>query len=183
MRRIIMWQNVLTQGVERCVLAARDDGWELAGLALDVADGRSLEARYVVHVDARWHTREVEVRCELPDGALELRLTSDGAGSWWREGTPLPDLTGCLDVDLGITPATNTLPIRRLRLDVGASATLAAAWVRFSGLEVSRLEQRYDRLAPDRWRYRSASFEAELAVDGDGLVLDYTGVWRAIAQG
>ena len=183
MQRIIMWQNTRTQGVERCVLAARDDGWELAGVALDVADGKPLEARYVVRVDARWRTREVEIRRDLPEGTAELRLTSDGAGSWWRDGTPLPELAGCLDVDLGITPATNTLPIRRLGLEVGASAAVAAAWVRFPELEVSRLEQRYDRLAMDRWRYRSASFEAELTVDGDRLVLDYTGVWQAIAQG
>lgn len=183
MQRTMMWQNVRTQGVERCVLAVRDDGWELAGVALDMADGKPLEARYVVRLDARWRTREAEIHCNLPEETTELRLISDGAGAWWRDGTPLSELAGCLDVDLGITPATNTLPIRRLGLDVGASAEVAAAWVRFPGLEVIRLEQRYDRLAADRWRYRSASFEAGLTVDGDGLVLDYAGVWRAIAQG
>lgn len=183
MRRIIMWRNTRTQGIERCVLADRDDGWELTGLVLTPLDGQPAMVRYVVRTDRQWRTHSVEIECELPSGASALRLASDGAGAWWRDGQPLPDLAGCLDIDLGVTPSTNTLPIRRLDLPIGAGAEVAAAWVRFPELEVSRLDQRYDRLADDRWRYRSASFEADLAVDDFGLVRDYASVWQTIAQG
>jgi hypothetical protein len=41
--------------------------------------------------------------------------------------------------------------------------------------------QRYTRLAEDRYRYTQDEFEAELTVDQQGLVLDYEGLWRAIA--
>lgn len=182
MQRTILWQNTRTLGAEYATLAQREDGWQLAGLVVSVADGKPLEVRYVVRTDPQWRTRSAEVRRVMPDGEAELRLTSDGAGAWWRDGAALPDLAGCLDVDLGVTPSTNTLPIRRLDLAVGAGAEVAAAWVRFPGLEVSHLEQRYERLAADRWRYHSATFQAELAVDEAGLVLDYAGVWRAIAR-
>jgi len=33
--------------------------------------------------------------------------------------------------DLGITPATNALPINRLRIPVGESRKMRAAWVQF----------------------------------------------------
>jgi hypothetical protein len=56
-----------------------------------------------------------------------------------------------------------------------------AAWVRFPSLEVQRLEQRYECLAERRYRYRSARFTADLAVDDDGMVLQYGVNWKAVA--
>src|SRR5205814_2718699 len=53
---------------------------------------------------------------------------------------------GCLDVDLGITPSTNTLPIRRLGLAVGQAKEVRAAWIVFPELEVRLLTQTYTRL-------------------------------------
>ena len=49
-------------------------------------------------------------------------------------------------------------------------------------LRFERAVQRYARLADDRYRYTQDGFEAELTVDEDGLVLDYEGLWRAIAR-
>jgi len=42
--------------------------------------------------------------------------------------------------------------------------------------------QRYALLAKDRYRYTQDDFEAELTVDEHGLVLEYEGLWRAIAN-
>jgi len=90
------------------------------------------------------------------------------------------DPAGCIDVDLGCTPATNTLPIRRLEIPVGGEAGILAAWVRFPDLKVRPLPQRYRRLGPDRYEYSSNTFRAELGVDGNGLVLDYAGAWERV---
>src|SRR5262249_58793699 len=90
------------------------------------------------------------------------------------DGSMTPALDGCVDVDFGWTPATNTLPIRRLGLGVGAAATIRAAWVRFPELDLLALDQTYTRLADDRWRYASGTFEAELVVDpATGVVRRY----------
>jgi hypothetical protein len=105
-----------------------------------------------------------------------LELSADGVGGWSADG-----VEGCLDVDLGFTPATNTLPIRRGELAVGEAFDLDAAWVRFPALTLERLSQRYERLADDRYLYSSDGFRAELVVDAHGLVLEYEGFWRAIA--
>ena len=81
-----------------------------------------------------------------------------------------------------MTPATNTLPIRRLAgLATGEAAELRMAWVQFPGLEVLKSAQQYERLAGDRWRFSTGDFSAELLVDPDGLVLDYGGLFRSLA--
>ena len=96
----------------------------------------------------------------------------------------LPELAECIDADLGISPSTNTLPIRRLNLAVGESRELTAAWVRFPELTVEPLAQRYTRLAERRYRYEStvSGFTAELEVDDLGLVISYENIWQRVAE-
>jgi hypothetical protein len=182
MRTTIIWHDPKQLIVEYCAITADDRGVSLAGTALQMAEQRPLKAIYAIETDPQWRTREVTVQVETLAGVTSLRLTADGHGSWWRDGVALDDMKGCLDVDLGITPATNTLPIRRLDLPVGASAEIAAVWVRFPALDIQRLAQRYTRLTEDRYRYQSAAFMAELRVDAAGIVQEYSGYWQAVAQ-
>ena len=80
------------------------------------------------------------------------------------------------DVDLAVTPATNTLAIRRLSLQVGSSVSGIAAWIKFPELTVQLLSQRYTRLAQNTYRYESnTGFSAEIVLDDLGLVTAYPG--------
>ena len=102
------------------------------------------EAR-VVRTAGGWRlTGEVRVEEGGPAG--------DGEGRWSRDAAPLPGVEGALDVDLGFTPATNTLPIRRLALAVGETRPVRSAWLRFPGLRLEPLEQTYTREAGDVYR-------------------------------
>jgi hypothetical protein len=101
--------------------------------------------------------------------------------SLWS-GTSRPAVyADSVDVDLGFTPATNTLPIRRLRLAVGQRAEIEAAWLVWPELQVRPARQTYTRLGEDRYRYQQGDFDAELLVDEHGLVREYQGLWRAVA--
>jgi hypothetical protein len=81
--------------------------------------------------------------------------------------------------DLAFTPATNTLPIRRLGLAVGDSRDVTAAWVRYPELDLVPLPQSYTRLAATGYRYQSrdGAFTAELETDELGLVVRYPPGW------
>ena len=171
------WRPVTETGLDHCGLLQEPEGFLLDGFSVRSGD-RPMVAVYAVRTNPAWATSEVEIRIlrPQPEGGLELR--ADGRGRWWRDGREAPDLEGCIDVDLGCTPATNTLPIRRLDILVGGQAEIVAAWIRFPELEVLPLAQRYRRLGPDRYEYASTTFRAELAVDEHGLVLDYAGAWE-----
>lgn len=147
------------------------DGVALRG---EVAEGPAGRLTYDVEVDARWRTR----RAVVADAAGVQTLTSDGAGTWWRDGTHADDLTGCHDVDVEATPATNTLPIRRTTAsrEPGrtGSAPVTAAWVRVPGPTVEPLEQTYADEGEGRWAYRSrGGFVGALTVDDDGMLVTY----------
>ena len=150
---------------------------------------------YAVALATDWSTRAVEIVMRSGDAIKprELRLTVAPDQRWQIEREPSPDpampqddllaLHGLIDVDLGFSPVTNTLPIRRLDPAIGEAVAVTAAWVRFPELTIEPLPQRYIRLAERRYRYESAggAFVAEIEVDDLGLVTTYEGGWRRIA--
>lgn len=166
-------------GAELCILEPAGAGHRLRGTVLTHEAKQPIEIRYSVEVDAAWATRDVEVLVAFAGG--DLREPVELGGLWSRKERP-PELEGSVDVDLSFTPATNTLPIRRLRLEVGEEAEIAVAWLRWPELRVERVLQRYTRLGKDRYLYSQDEFKAELVVDEHGLVLEYEGIWRAIAR-
>jgi hypothetical protein len=111
---------------------------------------------------------------------VEVEVLRDGAGLWRLNGEPVPEVEGCVDVDLNFSPSTNTLPIRRFNLQVGSSVQIRAAWLRFPSFRLEPLEQSYTRVGTNLYRYESAGgrFVASVEVDAVGLVTEYGEIWR-----
>lgn len=184
--REIMWRRVMDDlSFELARLTRGPNGPVIAGTVLAAEAGSPLRVEYRVACDHDWRTRRVELSQSHAGRHRTLRLDHDGSGGWQRDGTVAAGLAGCTDVDLGISPSTNALPVNRLRLEPGRVGAIRAAWVRFPGLEVEPAEQTYERLEEQRYRYRSltSGFEAEVEVDDDGMPVDYAGIWRRIADG
>lgn len=174
----VLWRRLDGVGLERCTFRERPAGADVTGTALLELRGKPAEVHWTIEVDEKWVTRRADVELDLAGTTRVRRLTSDGNGAWQLDGKDRPDLDGCLDVDLEVTPATNTMPIRR----VGGSAEVDAAWVQFPSLDVSRLSQRYERLGDRRWRYGSGSFKAMLETNTAGIVVRYQNVWEAVTM-
>ncbi|WP_018152185.1 putative glycolipid-binding domain-containing protein [Leeia oryzae] len=174
-----VWIRQDTPGKERCCLAQHGDTWRLSGeVSVEAEDAR---LSYEIICDAGWITRTASIKGSLGAAVVDLQICRDAQGQWWSNGELLPDLAGCADIDLGFTPATNTLPIRRLQPAMGTTVAVTAAWLRFPDLTFSPLPQRYTALADGLYRYESAngSFTALLRVDEYALVLDYGDIWHA----
>jgi uncharacterized protein len=183
-RSTILWRRLDMPGHEIAELARADDGWKLCGIALLAHEGQPCRLEYRIVCDAHWRTRSLRVDGHVGDRPCALELTRSARGGWRADGRPLSALEDCIDVDLGFSPSTNLLPIRRLRLAVGEHAAVRAAWVRFPTFALEVLEQVYTRLGTDRYRYESAggTFRRDLTVSDEGWVTDYPDFWRAEAM-
>jgi hypothetical protein len=158
---------------EHCTLTLRDGGLSLVGTVLGAEGGLPIRIEYRVLADGAGSTTAVHVRDLRGFETRTITLERDSKGNWTVDGVKSPALKGCIDIDLGCSPSTNTLPIRRLRLATGASKTIQAAWIRFPELTVVKAAQVYTRLDEWTYRYASGDFEAELTVDDEGLVTSY----------
>lgn len=172
-RRVAWRRSDEVQTDEHCTLTQRDTGLSLVGTVLGAEGGSPVRIEYRVLTDGDGLTTAAHVRDLRGFEQRTLTLERDAKGNWTVDGAKLRALKGATDVDLGCSPSTNTLPIRRLRIGVGASKTIKAAWVRFPELTVVKADQTYTRLDEFTYRYASGGFEAELTVDDEDLVAVY----------
>ncbi|MCC3763866.1 putative glycolipid-binding domain-containing protein [Glycomyces sp. TRM65418] len=174
MRRQIMWTARQWPGSEHLDLQVGHDGVVADGLIIVAPTGEPIRLAYRIECDRAWHTRKVTLERH---GHERTTLDHNEHDHWIVNGRERSDLTGCTDVDIALTPFTNTLPIRRLGLNLGDAADLRVVYIRpEADLTIEPAEQRYTRLDAG-YRYESGSFRADLAVDRDGLVTDYPGLW------
>jgi len=180
MKRILGWQRLDSVGLEYA--EAEFEPLCLAGVAFFSEGGTPCVVTYRVKCDSSGLTTRAMVRLRRAGVASTRRIVRRADGSWTVDGKVIPQLAGLTDVDISVTPSTNTLPLRRLRLAIGERQEVTAAWVRFPSFDVVPLHQAYRRAAPNAYQYEShdLSFRAELTVDSDGLVERYGDLWTRL---
>ena len=185
--RTVTWLSSDWNGQETCTLSQLTDGWQLAGRATGDADGQPVRVDYAITTDQDWQTRRVSVSMstENPHRQQHCVLERDNQGHWTAHGEdcpPLDAIQGLHDIDIQITPASNTLPINRLNMAMGEGSEVTAAWVRIPEFVVEPLRQRYTRVTSRTYAYESndGEFTATLEVDDLGLVTTYDPGWTRI---
>lgn len=187
----ILWHRLDQPGYESARLASEGKNWRLAGTAVFQHDKQPCRLDYSILCDALWHTIAARVAGWVGEEQVAIVISVDKAHHWWMNGgraakkdiaaiKDIAAVAGCLDLDLNFSPVTNTLPIRRLALEVGQTADVRAAWLRFPSFKLELLEQRYSRIDATTYRYESAGgrFVRDLQVDDSGLITDYPGFWQ-----
>ncbi|MFD1882727.1 putative glycolipid-binding domain-containing protein [Paracoccus pacificus] len=174
----VHWRRLQDGGTDACRLASHNTGWRLEGAAIWQGRGTGSCIAYRIVTDGQWRTQLAEIAGWSRGHAIRERITRDHTG-WMVNGMPI-GITAAQDVDLGFTPATNTLTIRRLALVDGQEIALTAAWLDPDDWQVKPLEQAYRRVGA-RYAYRSPAhgYHAMLTVDPSGIVTDYPELWRA----
>jgi uncharacterized protein len=138
--------------------------------------------------------------------ARRIRLSHDGAGRWQCEcdvdgsielpsaGGDIAAVSGALDCDLGFSPVTNLMPIRRHAVHERAGRLdLLVAWVSVPDLGLYPSRQRYEHVRRRGNAHEAVvryvdlgthhGFTSELVVDGDGFVLVYPQLARRVNSG
>jgi hypothetical protein len=179
---VARWQDWDARGIEHLVL--REGAREIVAESVVVAsvDDSPLAIRYQIRCDKSWRVRKAEISIVGDDRKIEI--AGDGEGNWSdASGKRLPKLAGAIDIDLSVTPFTNTLPIRRLKLKAGRSAEIVTVYILAPALTLTTDPQRYTCLEPlRRYRYESldSDFTRDIDVDRRGLVVTYPGLFRRL---
>jgi hypothetical protein len=180
---IARWHDWSGADLQHIVLSERAKDITVDAALIATVDGERFAMTLKIVCDPSWRVREVDAAVIGDD--RRLCLTSDGEGHWRdAAGKALPLVDGAIDIDLPVTPFTNTLPIRRLNLAKGQSADIRTVYITPPNFEIVSDPQRYTCLEPlRRYRYESldSDFTAEIEVDDHGLVVTYPGLFRRIS--
>jgi hypothetical protein len=177
---IARWQDWSGKGIEHLVLREGSDEIVADSAILGMIDDDAFAVRYRILCDTSWRVRKVKI-AEIGSD-ITTELVSDGVGNWVDgSATELSFLGGAIDIDISVTPFTNTLPIRRLGLRRGQSNELLVVYVQLPGLRITTDRQRYTCLVAGKYyRYESvdSNLKRDIEVDDNGLVVTYPGLFR-----
>jgi hypothetical protein len=175
----ILWRRLDRAGHDAARLTERSPGPVLEGAAVFAEAGQPCRLDYRVACDATWRTVSASINGWLGERAIAIHLAVDLHRRWLLNGAPCAEVEGCDDVDLSFSPATNLLPLRRLRMNVGGRAAVRAAWLRFPECRLEPLDQVYERIDDSTYQYESdgGAFVTTLQVDATGFVTQYPNLW------
>jgi hypothetical protein len=197
--RFVVWRGVEEWLAEAASIDLREDGLSASGIQLG-ARPAPYRVDYRLDAGEGLVTRELEVTAVGEGWRRRLMLRHDGSGGWSADvetdGNPpggawdgeLPDLSEALDIDIGFSPLTNSMPILRHRLHREGSREFVMAWVSIPDVRVRASKQRYEHVRADdagstvRFLELDGDFNAELELDEDGLLVFYPGLARRISS-
>lgn len=181
----IFWRRLDLPGHDVCSLWRSANGWRLSGTAIFLFDEMPCLLAYEVNADADWQTCMASVSGHVGKSVVALTIAPTANGHWSINGSEVQEAAGCIDIDLGFTPTTNLITIRRLALSIGEQSQAPAAWLDFPDFKIKQLEQRYHRVSHDKYEYEApdVGYAGTLAVDSYGAVTHYPGLWDQEASG
>lgn len=192
--RMLAWAGIECLRLEAARLLLGERGLRASGSLVSCQQEgiEAFSASYSLATDETGVVQRLTVRTIRAQGEQHVTLTRSEEGIWLVDhgqggAVQRTDFGGALDVDVQFSPLFNALPVRRLGLHrVAAKHDLAVVFVSLPTLEVDRIPQTYRTVSlgdPAIVGLSSDSFEAELSVDADGLVLDYPGLARRAGPG
>lgn len=179
---IVFWKWLQTEGHDLCRFHETSEGWTIEGTAVFDHPGGAVALTYKLVCDKRWFSQMASIRGWVGKNEISLLIARAGQGRWSVNGSIDDALTGLEDIDLGLTPASNTNAIRRLNLAEGEEAETVAAWLDTEDWTVKPLLQSYRRVGDRAYDYASPlhNYRATLTVDDFGAVREYPGLWAML---
>lgn len=178
---LIVWRRIDLPGHEVARLFTR----QLTGTAVFSFNQQPCKLDYWIICNSKWQTLSGSVVGWVGDKEIDVEISVDALQNWQLNGEEIPEVAGCIDLDLNFSPSTNLLPIRRLDLKVGEEATVRAAWLRFPGFNLEPLEQIYRRTGLAIYHYESAGgrFVTDITVNETGFPTLYPNIWETESYG
>lgn len=175
MQTNILWTGREYYSLENCLVNTRASGTEISSSIIGTYKGKLYRVEYQIKTNQNWETILFEIRSQHSNQIEHLRFEGDGKGNWLSNGKKVDQFRGCIDVDIPLTPFTNTLPIRRLNLNQKQAQEIQVIYCDLLEGHIKPVRQRYTCLSKTDYHYQNVpnDFEAIIQVDETGLVVDY----------
>lgn len=179
--KVIVWKSTYVNTTEYTTIKFTDNiqvNGQITGQGL----GKFFNINYQLEINQQWEIQGLKINF-VSDSSFNISLHRNEKKQWLNEkGEILSKLNNCTDVDITLTPFTNTLPINRLNLAIGESKEIEVVYFDLPTNKFNPAKQRYTNLGNGVYKYEnlSSGFTSNLQVDDDGLVLNYPGIWHRV---
>ena len=180
----LKWQSPEYHSTEDCRVEITPDIIKISSQIRGRSDGKDFAADYTIITGGSWKTIKTEIVTLINNKETSLVLEAGAGTNWLLNGQPAPQLCGCIDIDIPLTPFTNSLPINRLRLREGETHQIKVLYIDLLEDEISAKFQQYRKISYDQYSYQNVpnDFEAMITVDENGFVINYPGLFSRIQE-
>ena len=181
MDTILHWKGCEYTSLESCRITVTSECMEAASTIEGSYRDKVYLVKYTILANSAWEVIGFSIESQINGKEHRIALQSNGKGNWTTGGgCPIELFQGCIDIDISLTPFTNTLPIRRLGLAVGEANEIQVLYLDILNGETKPVRQKYTRMSPTQYLYENVpnNFEALITVDSDGFVIDYPELFK-----
>lgn len=170
-----LWEGIEYNSLENCLVASSEGKVDIDSRIIGYYEEKIFRVDYAVKANADWETLAADVDVVIDGKRFHVILEGDGKGSWTCDSKPSTEFQGCVDIDISLTPLTNTLPVRRLNLAIDETKQFRVLYLDVLNKTVKPVVQKYTRVARNSYRFENVpnDFEAVIDVDDDGFVVTY----------
>ena len=175
MRTNLLWKGIEYNSLENCLVDSGSDGIRVESVIVGSYNNVIYRVDYNIDATSFWETVSLEIIRHYRNERSRFSLESDGNGNWKINGNPQLKFKGCIDVDIPLTPLTNTLPVNRLKLKTGQEKIIKVLYCDLLRNEFKAVNQKYVRVSDSVYQYENVpnDFESDIQVDEHGFVVDY----------
>ena len=172
------WHRLDISGHDAAILSHVPDGYKLSGQAVFLDPRGPTALQYMLDLALDWSTRAGRIEGFIGDRTVNTHVIRADDG--WLVNDRECGMAEVLDLDLGFTPATNMVQLRRVALAIGEDAAFDVAWLDAGEDEVTRLPQEYRRTSDREFRYASPTFayDTTITLAENGFASLYPGLWE-----
>lgn len=182
MKSVVLWKGIEYDSHEFAEIVLDKKGLQIQSTIIGSFGKKKYKVAYQVRADRYWNTRFVEITSTINQSQTENVIEVNRNGEWIVNGRHEKNYSGCIDIDISLTPFTNTLPIRRLALHAKEKKVIDVVLIDVLENNIRRVQQQYSRLSSLRYKFENVpnDFEAELKINKSGLVQSYPSLFELI---
>lgn len=175
------WQGLYYNSTEECSIETSADKIVIKSSITGEHKKTTYHANYTIKTDSSWHTVSFEVECSFNKTQHRISGVHEKSG-WMINNQFRKEFSSCIDVDITLTPLTNTLPINRLSLPIDQSRQIDILYINVFENKVYPVKQQYTRKTETIFNFQNVpnDFEADITVDADGYVTNYPKLFKRL---
>jgi hypothetical protein len=172
------WRRLDVPGHDAARVMQTEHGYELLGQSIFGGPHGPTALRYILTLEPDWSTKEGRITGFIGERSVNDHIERTPRG-WTFNGREC-GMADILDLDLGFTPATNMIQLRRVSLAIGESTTFDVAWLEAGDKELQRLPQTYYRATEFEYPYHSpqGGYRETIILSGSGFAAVYPNLWE-----
>jgi hypothetical protein len=175
------WKGLDDPTVEHCTIIRSTGNIVVKSKIEGLVNNVHTIAEYELQLTTSWIVYSVDLNINNDNTKQSVKLMHNKAGEWTDASMRVVhELDGCIDIDISLTPFTNTLPVKRLCFKTGESRELKMLYIDLHSFDVKAQPQRYTYLGNNHFVFEAldTGYKNEITFTPDGFVRNYPGLFE-----